>query len=106
MVAIGAIHDLLRNTEEEAVWDISNPGEVSCRACNYHTIWISNMSAFPNEDKSFDTSHPGRGEGGLGTWRSRVAIPSEDEAQQAFRRLCTSRATRRAIRDHRISGKR
>jgi len=64
------------------------------------------MNLFPNEDKPSDDLYPGHGDGGMATWRPRVAIPVEDEAQQAFRRLCTSRATRRAIRDYRLSGKR
>jgi hypothetical protein len=64
------------------------------------------MSLSPNEDRPSDALHPGRCDGGSAALRPRMAIPSEDEAQQAFRRLCTSRATRRAIRDHRLSGKR
>lgn len=64
------------------------------------------MSLFPTADKLSDALPPGRCDGGLAASRPRMAIPSEDAAQQAFRRLCTSRATRRAIRDNRLSGKR
>lgn len=64
------------------------------------------MNPYPSEDRLSDAAQPSCGDGGLAALRPRLAIPSENEAQQAFRRLCTSRATRRAIRDHRLSGKR
>ncbi|GAN50238.1 hypothetical protein ABID82_000640 [Methylobacterium sp. PvP062] len=65
------------------------------------------MTHHLNDDRDFGALDACRGEEALAaTLRARAAVPSEQEAQHAFRRLCTSRATRRAIRDHRLAGKR
>lgn len=65
------------------------------------------MTHHLNDDRDFGPLDACRGEEALAaTLRVRTAVPSEQEALHAFRRLCTSRATRRAIRDHRLSGKR
>ncbi len=57
------------------------------------------MTHHLNDDRDFGALDACRGEEALAaTLRARAAVPSEQEAQHAFRRLCTSRATSRAIR--------
>lgn len=60
-----------------------------------------------NEDRDLSAVDACRDEEALSAaLRVRAAELSEHEVQHAFRRQCTSRATRRAIRDHRLAGKR